>query len=175
MTQPGARLPLPMFGTYYGDPVKIVRLPDGGVMTWRLDHDTGGWEPANDILDDILFSRGGEVRGNLPRDKFIQEVEQERAYYLEDREGPIFALYDTIRAIDAAAERERRDYTPTEHALVLGLRRRTYAMFEAELARNGDPGADVEAARAAGLLESDGDGANGDAANGGGTNGGGDE
>jgi hypothetical protein len=129
----------------------MLPTPDGGLATWilDLDEDSGGWEPANDLVDEILFARAGEISGPMSKDKFIRKVEAARALYVEG-EGPIFALYETIRAIEDASEEEDRELTMTEEALIAGMRRKTYAMFEAELVRRGDPGADVEAAREAG-------------------------
>ncbi|MDQ7907788.1 hypothetical protein RB614_25020 [Phytohabitans sp. ZYX-F-186] len=112
---------------------------------------TGGWKKANDIFDEIVFAHGGETN-KITRDEFVQLVESERAHWLTGV-GPIFALYETVRAIREAARAEDRPLTPTEKALVAGTRRRTYAMFEAELAAQGDPGADLDAAREAGWTE----------------------
>ena len=50
------------------------------------------------------------------------------------------------------ARRENRQPTPVEQAMIRGLRRQTYALFETELVRRGDPGADTEATRSAGEL-----------------------
>ncbi|GAA1741419.1 hypothetical protein [Luedemannella helvata] len=139
--------PTPMYFRYYKLPAKIVREAEG-LMTYRINVDTGGWRKANDVLDELLFAMGGET-GQVTRDEFVQQVEWARARYLAG-DGPVFALYDTIRAIEEAAAAQRRPLNPTEKALVAGTRRRTYAMFEAELARQGDPGADLEAAREGG-------------------------
>ena len=149
MIPPGGGLTLPAYHTYYGRPVKLLPSPDGGLAMWDFDEETGGWEPANHLVDEVLFAVGGEVSGRMSKDSFIQTVEAERALYVEG-EGPIFALYQTIRAIEDASDEEGRELTKTEEALIAGLRRKTYAMFEAELVRRGDPGADVEAAREAG-------------------------
>jgi hypothetical protein len=149
MTPPAGGLTFPAYHTYLGRPVKLLRTPDGGLAMWDYDEETGGWEPANHLVDEVLFAVGGEVSGRMSKDSFIQTVEAERAAYVEG-EGPIFALYQTIRAIEDASDEEGRELTMTEEALIAGLRRKTYAMFEAELVRRGDPGADVEAAREAG-------------------------
>jgi hypothetical protein len=149
MTQPAGGLTLPAYHTYLGRPVKLLATPDGGLAMWDFDEETGGWEQANHLVDEVLFAVGGEVSGPMSKDRFIQKVEAERALYVEG-EGPVFALYETITAIRDAADKDERELTPTELAMIAGLRRKTYAMFEAELVRRGDPGADVEAAREAG-------------------------
>ncbi|MFG1802141.1 hypothetical protein ACGFI4_18450 [Micromonospora carbonacea] len=83
---------------------------------------------------------GGEIFTRPPED-FVQEVEAYRGYYLRGG-GPIFALYETVRAIEDVAAAERRALTTEERALVQGIRRRTFVMFEEQLQREGDPGAD---------------------------------
>lgn len=133
-------LVLPAFFSYYESPVKLVETPEGGVAAWRLSKETGGWRPANNLIDKVLFVGGDEV-DELTRDEFIQQTEHDRGYYLRG-EGPVFALYETIKAITDALARERRYPTPEESALVSGLRRKTFVMFEEQLQLAGDPGAD---------------------------------
>ena len=133
-------LDLPAYYTYYETPVKMVPTPGGGLTAWRLDRDSGGWKPANDIVDEILFAMGGEI-SVVTADQFVQWTEFERARYLTG-EGPVFALYETVKAIEDAADVERRRLTTQEQALIKGIRRKTFVMFEEELQRAGDPGAD---------------------------------
>ena len=133
-------LVLPAYFSYYRSPVKMVPTSDGGLMAWRLSIDTGGWEPAIDLVDEILFAVGGEI-SRLTTDQFVQRTEHARGRYLEG-EGPVFALYETVKAIEDAADAERRRLTPHEQALISGIRRKTFVMFEEELLRAGDPGAD---------------------------------
>ncbi|WFE33858.1 hypothetical protein [Micromonospora sp. WMMD975] len=131
---------------YYRNPVKIVPTAEGGLTAWRLDRMTGGWRAANDIIDEIIFAVGGEVFVRSA-DRFVQRVEQVRGRYLRG-DGPVFALYETVRAIEEQAVAERRAFTPEEAALVTGIRRRTFVMFEEQLQRAGDPGADPSIATA---------------------------
>lgn len=133
-------LTLPAFFEYFAAPVKLVPTADGGMAAWRLSTRTGGWDPANDIVDRILFARGGEV-DVLTRHEFVQLAEECRARYLRG-DGPVYALYETMRAISEVAEQERRPWTVSEQALVRGLARRTFVMFEEQLRQAGDPGAD---------------------------------
>ncbi|MFI2714361.1 hypothetical protein ACH495_30005 [Micromonospora sp. NPDC018662] len=125
---------------YYDTPVKIMPTAEGGLIAWRLDLRTGGWQAADDIIDEIVFAMGGDIFVRSA-ERFVQRVEEERGLSLSG-EGPIFALYETVRAIDEQATAERRAYTPEEAALVAGIRRRTFVMFEEQLQRAGDPGAD---------------------------------
>lgn len=133
-------LVLPSFYRYFGTPVKLVDAPEGGIRGWQLSMDHGGWNEANDIIDEILFAVGGEIY-KLSRQDFVQAVETYRAHYLSG-DGPVFALYETVNAIIDAEEREHRHLTDVELALVRGIRRRTFVMFEEQLRRQGDPGAD---------------------------------
>ncbi|WP_436689345.1 hypothetical protein [Micromonospora sp. URMC 106] len=133
-------LVLPAYFSYYKSPVKLVDTPDGGIKAWRLSHDTGGWEPADDLIEEILFAVGGEI-SSLTVDSFIDWTEHDRGRYLRG-EGPVFALYETVKAIVENAKAERRQLTTKELALVRGIRRKTFVMFEEELQRAGDPAAD---------------------------------
>ncbi|MFG2053464.1 hypothetical protein ACGFI9_05455 [Micromonospora sp. NPDC048930] len=138
---------LPRFFEYYGSSVKLVETPDGGVAGWRLSDDTGGWEPANNLIDKALFAGGGEEIYEISREDFIWLTEQERGRHL-DGEGPVFVLYKTVEALQDTIRTERRYPTPKEQALIAGIRRRTFVMFEEQLQQAGDPGADPTIASA---------------------------
>jgi hypothetical protein len=133
-------LALPYYFLYYKFPGKMVAVPEGGAAIWRFAGETGGWEPRNDIADDILHGTTQEVRV-LTRDEFVQRTEDARGRYLRG-DGPVYALYDTIRAVEETAETENRPLTDRERLLVEGLRRRTYLLFETALQEQGDPAAD---------------------------------
>ena len=127
-------LELPAYFSYYKSPVKMVSTPDGGLVAWRLSIDTGGWEPATDLVDEILFAVGGEI-SVLTVDQFVQRTEYRRGRY-------------TVKAIADAADAERRRLTIEEAALIKGIHRRTFVMFEEQLQQAGDPGADPTIATA---------------------------
>ncbi|MEV5763804.1 hypothetical protein AB0L34_04410 [Micromonospora sp. NPDC052213] len=131
---------LPVFYSYYESPVKFVRTADGRVAAWRLSKDTGGWLSADHLMETILLVGGDEIE-ELTREEFIQLAEHDRGYCLRG-EGAVFALYETIRAIQHALASERRHPSPAESALIAGIQRRTFVMFEEELQRAGDPAAD---------------------------------
>ncbi|GAB3381522.1 hypothetical protein GCM10027452_34980 [Micromonospora halotolerans] len=139
-------LVLPKFFNYYDSPLKLVETPEGGVAAWRLSKDTGGWNRANNLIDRVLFVGGDEVN-QISRDEFVQLTEHDRGYYLRG-EGAVFALYETVRAIEETLGRERRYPTVEEQALIRGIRRRTFVMFEEQLQQAGDPGADPTIATA---------------------------
>ncbi|WP_030271152.1 hypothetical protein [Micromonospora globosa] len=133
-------LRLPKFFDYFDSPLKLVATADGGVAGWRLSKDTGGWREANNLIDKVLFTGGDEI-SEISRDEFVQLTEHERGRYLNG-DGPIFALYETVRAIEDTLQQERRYPTPQEQALIRGVRRRTFVMFEEQLQQAGDPAAD---------------------------------
>jgi hypothetical protein len=133
-------LVFPAFYSYYESPVKIVEKGGGDVAAWRLSKDSGGWIPADHLLGKLFAAEGDEVEA-LTREEFIQRTEHDRGYYLRG-EGPVFALYETVRAIQDAVARERRYPKPTELALIAGIQRKTFVMFEEQLQQSGDPAAD---------------------------------
>ncbi|MEW2430215.1 hypothetical protein AB0877_19590 [Micromonospora sp. NPDC047644] len=139
-------LVLPSYYLYYQSPVKIVETPDGGARVWRVAIDTGAWQEKNDLFSEIVFDVGGDIFRRTAED-FVQEVEAFRAHYLKG-EGPIFALYETVRSIELLADAEARHETPKEQALIRGIRQRTFVMFEEQLRAAGDPGADPDIGRA---------------------------
>ncbi|MFI7513862.1 hypothetical protein ACIBVK_10255 [Micromonospora echinofusca] len=131
---------VPAFYSYYESPVKLVATGEGAVAAWRLSKDTGGWVEADRLVGILLSGESDEVE-ELTREEFIQLTEHDRGYYLRG-EGPVFALYETVRAIQDEVARERRYPTPTELALIAGIQRRTFVMFEEQLQQLGDPAAD---------------------------------
>jgi hypothetical protein len=135
--QPGR---LPAFFSYYESPLKLVADDAGRIQGWRISRKTGGWERADELVRKVLFVGGDEIE-ELSRDEFIEYIEHDRGRYLRGS-GPIFALYETVSAIEEQADAERRPLTPVEAALVKGIRRKTFVMFEEELRRAGDPAAD---------------------------------
>jgi len=132
---------LPAYYSYYTRPVKFLATPDGGMAAWKMSWETGGWEPADELVNEIIGAVGGEI-SPIDKDRFIDLTEDNRAELLRG-EGPVYALYETVNALMRDARESGRAPTDEEKALVKGIRRRTYAMFEAELARRGDPAADV--------------------------------
>ncbi|MET8308341.1 hypothetical protein [Micromonospora sp. NPDC005173] len=135
-------LVLPAYYLYYQSPVKIVETPDGGARVWRVFIETGGWQEKNNLFVEVTLGVGGDIFRRTAED-FVQEVEAYRAHYLTG-EGPIFALYETVRSIEDRADAEGRHLTLKEQALIRGIRQRTFVMFEEQLRADGDPGADPE-------------------------------
>ncbi|MFI5836024.1 hypothetical protein ACIA5A_20355 [Micromonospora sp. NPDC051300] len=144
---------LPAYYDHYKTPMKLVSRSDGGITAWRLDRATGGWRSADDLIDDVLSAIGGEISVRTPAE-FVQRTEAARGRYLKG-DGPVFALYETVRAIEEQAVAERRAYTPEEAALIRGIRRRTFVMFEEQLRQAGDPGADPSVGSAASSGDAD--------------------
>ena len=135
-------LTLPNYNLYYAAPVKMLETPEGGVVAWRLTTTSGAWQPANDVIHDILFAVGGDVF-SLTVDDFVQRTEAYRARYGLGSDA-VAALYETVDGIIAAAQEQDRRLTPAEVALVRNIRKRTYRMFEEKLRAEGNPAADPD-------------------------------
>ncbi len=120
-------------------PIKVLRNAAGRLQIFKFDPDTGDFELGLEYLDDLLFNRN-EVR-EVSEDEFIQYVEDVRGRYLRG-EGEVYTLYEFIREMQEMARAEDRPFTPEERALVLGLRRKTHQLFEAELQRGKQPPAE---------------------------------
>ncbi|MEU1889055.1 hypothetical protein [Micromonospora sp. WMMD987] len=142
MVAPGTGATLPSYYSYYDSPVKVVSAEDGTPQVWRVDMETGGWQRDDSILDELVFAAAGEV-SKRSAEEFVQDVERYRSDYLAG-EGPVFALYETAAAILDTARGERREPTAREQAIVRGLRRKTFVMFEESLRSTGDPAADPD-------------------------------
>lgn len=125
--------PLPAFFRHGTAPAKVVRTAGGRVTTYRLDAGTGGWEERPELIS-------GPAQHTVGRDEFLTEVERERGRL--HGTGPAFDLYARITAVERAARAEDRSLTDDERETVLALRKRSYVLFETELLRRGDPGAD---------------------------------
>jgi hypothetical protein len=143
VTYPRMLNDLPAYYEYYTRPVKLEETPDGRMRAWALDWETGGWVLANDLIFKIVSAAPSDEVFRLTPDDFVDAVEFERGRRLNG-DGPVFALYETVKAIGAVADSEGRRLTLDEIALMKGLRRRTYRMFEEELQRRGDPAADPD-------------------------------
>jgi hypothetical protein len=133
----------PMFYKYYAQTYRIDSTSDGGLKGTILNLRTGFFEQDQDsshILELIWSTTESNIHGPYSEEKFVQETEFERSHYLTG-DGPIFALYDTIKGIDDVVRREERRRTPQEVALIQALRKRTFKMWEDEAARRaaGEP------------------------------------
>src|SRR3954467_12306038 len=65
---------LPGYYRHYAAPVKMVATADGGVAAWRASSETGAWEPANRMIDEILFAREGDTHV-LSVEEFVDRTE----------------------------------------------------------------------------------------------------
>lgn len=133
-------LETPSYYRYYAQTYRLDATPDGGVKGTILDLRTGLFEENNEHIREVLFARDSFDIGKLTEEKFVQETEAARLAYLRG-DGPIFALYDTIKGIDAVADKEKRSRTTQETALVFALYKRTFKLWEEEAARRaaGEP------------------------------------
>ncbi|HET6703728.1 hypothetical protein [Amycolatopsis sp.] len=125
----------PRFYKYYAQTYRIDSAPNGGLVGTLLDLTTGFFvQDSSHIREVMRAMTESHIDGPFNEEKFIQETEFERSHYLTG-DGPIFALYDTIKGIDHVVRREERRRTPQEVALIQALRKRTFKMWEDEAAR----------------------------------------
>lgn len=129
----------PEFFLYEEWPVAFVVLPDGGLDCLAMNAQTGEFQREMRYYRDIRLKFEADV-DRLTRIEFVQAVERQRARHLKG-DGPVFALYDTIRAIEDTARDEGRVLTAEERALIHTLRERTHEMFEAAIRERGGIGA----------------------------------
>ncbi|AXB46270.1 hypothetical protein [Amycolatopsis albispora] len=129
----------PSYFLYFGRTFVIDSTPDGGLAGSLLNWDTGEFEPANAPVQKALFATSDSDISPLDREQFVQRTERIRQQLTGD--GPIFALYDTIDSIYDQAEAENRRLSDEEVELISSIQRRTFAMWEDELARRaaGEP------------------------------------
>lgn len=123
---------LPQYHIVCTRPVKIVRIENGSPEMLKFDWDTGGYVNGDNLWADVFLSHGGDVE-RVTEAEFIQYVEGLRAHRIEG-EGTVFTLYEVINAMEDTAKEEGRRLTEKERAIIAGLRRKTYALFEKMLA-----------------------------------------
>ncbi|RZQ65023.1 hypothetical protein [Amycolatopsis suaedae] len=130
----------PRYYEYYKKTFRIDETPDGGMVGYLHNWDTGRFDQRTDLIDKVLFATSNPEISRLDEDEFLDETERKRASYLQG-DGPIFALYETINGLYAAAKSEGRRLTAEEWALVMSIRRRTFRMWDEEFARQdaGEP------------------------------------
>ncbi len=137
MTQQG-----PMYFLVRGRPVKLLSGVAGRPTMWWLDLTTGSWVQEPDLVRRLAEADRTDEPEPLTPDQFVDVVEAIRTRLTG--EGDVYALYETAASIYAMADVEQRRLTPDEMALLRGLRRQTYRMFEEDLARQGNPAAEPD-------------------------------
>jgi hypothetical protein len=124
----------PSFYKYFGKTYRVDSTPDGGLTGYLLNTRTGEFDEKPEHVQEVIWAMASSDISKVPEERFVQETERARAYELKGA-GPIFALYETIDGLYDQAERENRRLEPQESALIKALRKRTYKMWEDELAR----------------------------------------
>ena len=124
----------PMFFKYFAQTYRLDSTPGGGRQGTILNLTTGLFEQDNGPIDEITRATSTSDIKTLTEERFVQETEAARMSFLRG-DGPIFALYDTIRGIDALAVKEGRSRSAQETALVKALRTRTFKMWAEEADR----------------------------------------
>ncbi|WP_143532271.1 hypothetical protein [Saccharothrix sp. ALI-22-I] len=130
----------PSYYEYYKSTYVLETNSEGDWVGYRLNTDTGEFQPDNRPIAEILLATSTSEVSSLDREEFIWTTEEIRGQLRGD--GPVFALYETINAMYEQKEREgRKSFTPEERALIRSIRRRTFKMWEEEAARRaaGEP------------------------------------
>lgn len=130
---------VPMYFLFRRRPVKLLPDDQGRPTMWWLDLTTGSWVQEPDLMRQLAEADRIEEPEPLTAEQFVDVVEAVRTRLTGA--GDVYALYATASAIYAMAELDQRRLTPDEMALLRGLRRQTYRMFEEDLARRGHPAA----------------------------------
>ncbi len=129
----------PMYFLHGRRPVKLLPGVAGRPTMWWLDPTTGSWIQEPDLVRRLAEADRTDDPEPLTPDQFVDVVEAIRTRLTG--EGDVYALYETASAIYGMADVEQRELTADEMAMLRGLRRQTYRMFEEELARQGNPAA----------------------------------
>ncbi|MBA9001805.1 hypothetical protein [Thermomonospora cellulosilytica] len=135
--EPGRREP--EYYLYEEWPVVFVEPPGGGLDCLAMNADTGEFQREMRYYRDIRTKLDANV-DRVPREEFVQWVERQRGRHVKG-EGPVFALYETIQAVEDTAREQGRTLTDEERALIHTLRLRTHEMFEAAIRERGGIGA----------------------------------
>ena len=125
----------PEYYLYEEIPVVFIEPPDGGLDCLALSRTTGGFERDMRFVHKIRFGTTADIQ-ELDRAEFIQHVEKYRGEHLRG-DGPAFALYETIEALEANARSQRKPLGDAEAALVRTLRFESHELFEKSLREKG--------------------------------------
>lgn len=122
------RLNLPKYYIVYDRLMKMVRNENDRLTVLELNEETGLFEVNMKYIDKIFFGKDDVEK--VSEDEFIQEVEAIRGRNLKG-EGAVYDLYEVINGMEDTAKEEGRKLTPKEQAIIIGLRKKTYQLFEA--------------------------------------------
>ncbi|MBN6035619.1 hypothetical protein [Amycolatopsis sp. 195334CR] len=135
-----APIDAPWYHLYFGRTFVLDATPDGEEAGYLLNWDTGEFDRDDRPIDAVRGATSDSDIHSLSRERFIERTERIRADHLTG-DGPIFELYENIHAMHRQRRAENRRLTDEEMAHINSLRRRTFAMWEEELARRaaGEP------------------------------------
>ncbi|MBE1533359.1 hypothetical protein [Actinomadura algeriensis] len=125
----------PEYYLYEEIPVVFIEPTEGGLDCLALSNTTGAFDRDMRFVHKIRFGTTADIL-QLDRVSFIQQVETYRGEHLRG-EGPAFALYETIEALEADARRQRRPLSDAEATLVRTLRLESHELFEKSLREKG--------------------------------------
>ncbi|HVK20383.1 MAG TPA: glycohydrolase toxin TNT-related protein [Actinokineospora sp.] len=109
-----------------GRTFRVETGADGQRAGWVLDLTTGRF-----VRDDTPFAEvAAGTAAPLDERRFVEQTELIRMQAVRG-DGAISALYDTVQAIIDSANAAGRRFSPEEFALISGIHRRTFEMWEA--------------------------------------------
>ncbi|GAB3573991.1 hypothetical protein GCM10027445_34140 [Amycolatopsis endophytica] len=133
-------VPTPQYFKCFNKTYKVDRDGEGNLTGYLLDVRTGEFGENAAHLEKVLQAQLPSNFRSLTEPEFVAETERERSFYLRG-EGPLFTLYDTIDGVRRQAKEDGRALTAHEESFIASVQRRTFAMWESELARRaaGEP------------------------------------
>ena len=131
------------YALYADTPVVCRFSPPSEAWCLRADRRNGAFERCDRLLRPLWIGTDSDVTPLGSREEFVQELERFRGRWLTG-DGPVFALYRTIRGLEELARLQGRRLTPEERALIRRLRLGAHELFEAELRQQGLTGTPPE-------------------------------
>jgi hypothetical protein len=110
-------------------PIKFMETPSGGLAVLKMNWETGVFELGMEFYA-RAYSSDGDVE-QVSEDEFIEQVESLRAQRLIG-EGPVYALYGLIKAMETEARASGRAPSLEARKWLTEVKRQTYGMFLAE-------------------------------------------
>lgn len=131
------------YARYAETPVVCHHSTPSASWCLRARTRTGAFGRCDRLLRPLWIGTDSDVTPLGSRERFVQELEAFRGRWLTG-DGPVFALYQTIRGMEEQAARERRLFTAEERELVRRPRPRTHELFGRELRERGLTGTPEE-------------------------------
>ncbi|WP_054811877.1 hypothetical protein [Nocardia arizonensis] len=126
----------PIYYSYFSQPLKVERFPDGRLAGSVLDELTGEFVQASqyNVRNAVANMSHPEI-WEADLDEFIFHTESLRRQFASG-EGPVFPLYQVVKGIYDVARAEDRAVNDEELQLITAIYQRTFALWETGQARS---------------------------------------